>query len=661
MKNLFILLATALLTLTGCARMGQPDGGWFDETPPHVVSATPKELSTGINTRKINIVFDEFIKIDNPSEKVVVSPPQMEIPEIKGAGNRISVELKDSLIPNTTYTIDFSDAISDNNEGNPLGNYTYSFSTGNHIDTMEVAGHVVEAENMEPIKGILVGLYNNLSDTAFTTLPMLRVARTDSRGRFVIKGVAPGEYHAYALQDVDGNYFFSQKNEKIAFSHDIIIPSSKPDVRQDTIWQDSLHIADIIPTHYTHFLPDDIVLRAFTEVMTDRYFLKNERKQADNFTLFFTYGSDRLPEIKGLNFDEKDAFLLEASEHLDTLRYWLKDTMLVNQDTLSMQLTFLGTDTTGVLRTQTDTLHILSKESYAKRLKEKQKEMEKWAKKQEKAKKKGEEVETEMPPTPLEIAINIKSDMAPDGYITIESPTPILAIDTTKIHLLARRDTLFDEKPFHLTCITRETEEMEAAKRIYILTPDSTDNLWTMGKQYSLVLDSTAFTDIYGKVSATIKKGMTIRPEEEFTSITMQVAQLEDAPYVGQLLDTSDKVLRQVTSTDGNIVFNYVKPGSYYVKVFADNNRNGKWDTGDYAANLQAEHVYYYPEKLECKAHWPLVKSWNPAIQKILKPTEITKQKPDKEKKVKNQNQERARRMGIIYIPQNINTNNPKK
>ena len=279
MRNPFILLATVLLTLTSCAKMGQPDGGWYDETPPHVVGAIPDDKSTNVSTRNINIYFDEFIKLDNATEKVVVSPPQLEAPEIKGAGRRITVELKDSLIPNTTYTIDFSDAISDNNEGNPLGNYAYSFSTGNHIDTMEVAGNVVEAENMEPIKGILVGLYDNLSDSAFTTTPMLRVARTDSRGRFVIKGVAPGEYRAFALQDNDGNYFFSQKNEKIAFSHDIIIPSSKPDVKQDTIWQDSLRIADIIPTGYTHFLPDDIVLRAFTEVQSDRFYLKNERKQ----------------------------------------------------------------------------------------------------------------------------------------------------------------------------------------------------------------------------------------------------------------------------------------------------------------------------------------------------------------------------------------------
>ena len=118
------------LLLVSCAKMGQPDGGWFDETPPKVIGALPADGTVNVNQKKINIYFDEFIKLDNPSEKVVVSPPQLEQPEIKGAGRRIQISLVDSLKANTTYTIDFSDAISDNNEGNPMGNYTYSFSTG---------------------------------------------------------------------------------------------------------------------------------------------------------------------------------------------------------------------------------------------------------------------------------------------------------------------------------------------------------------------------------------------------------------------------------------------------------------------------------------------------------------------------------------------------
>ena len=147
----------------------------------------------------MRILFDEFIKIENATEKVVVSPPQMEQAEIKSTGKRIEIQLKDSLLPNTTYTIDFSDAISDNNEGNPLGNYTYSFATGDHKDTLEVSGCVLQADNLEPVKGILVGLYGEMEDSCFIKKPMLRVARADSRGHFIIRGVAPGNYRIYAL------------------------------------------------------------------------------------------------------------------------------------------------------------------------------------------------------------------------------------------------------------------------------------------------------------------------------------------------------------------------------------------------------------------------------------------------------------------------------
>lgn len=208
---LFTLSFLFLLLLHSCARMGQPDGGWYDETPPKVVGATPADHATNVHRKHIYINFDEFITIDNPTENVVVSPPQLEAPEIKGQGKRISVELMDSLKPNTTYTVDFSNAISDNNEGNPLGNYTYSFSTGDHIDTLEVAGYVLEADNLEPVKGILVGLYSNMEDSAFQKTPMMRVSRTDSRGHFIIRGVAPGSYRIYALKDADGDYRYAQR------------------------------------------------------------------------------------------------------------------------------------------------------------------------------------------------------------------------------------------------------------------------------------------------------------------------------------------------------------------------------------------------------------------------------------------------------------------
>ncbi len=651
-----ILTFAAILALIGCANMGQPDGGWYDETPPRVMGCTPADQSTNVDAKKITIYFDEYIKLDNPSEKVVVSPPQLETPEIKGAGNRIIVELNDSLKPNTTYTIDFSDAISDNNEGNPLGNYTYSFSTGTSIDTLEVSGYVLEAENLEPIKGILVGLYANLTDSAFTTEPMLRVSRTDSRGRFNIKGVAPGEYRIYALQDVDNNYQFSQKSEKMAFSHEIITPSWKPDVRQDTLWRDSLHIDDIIQTGYTHFLPDDIVLRAFTETQTDRFLLKQERSVPEKMTFYFTYGNPQLPEIHGMNFDDTDALLLETNALQDTLTYWLRDTTLVNTDTLNITYTYLHTDTLGVLQTHTDTLEILSKTPYAKRLKEQEKEREKWEKEQEKAKKRGKSYLEEMPPKALEIKIQMPQDMYPDAYMYFNFDTPIAIADTSKIRLSARNDTIWEPRPFLLEDLpTYMGIPACQAIRSYRLSHASTDGLWEMATEYKLELDSAAFIDIYGHASLATGKSMRVKAEEDFTTVTFNVITSDTVPYIGQLLDKGQKVVRQAVAFDGVLRFQYVKPGEYYLRLYADSNNNGLWDTGCYKDDLQAEMVYYYPEVIECKAKWPLQLSWNPTSVFLArqKPAAITKQKPDKDKKIKNKNAERASKLGIIYVPNN--------
>jgi len=620
--------------------MGSPDGGWYDETPPSVVGATPADRATGVDAKRIKIYFNEYVTLDNASEKVVVSPPQLETPDIKGMGKSIQIALKDSLKKNTTYTIDFSDAISDNNESNPLGNYTYTFSTGDVIDTMEVSGYVLESENLEPIKGILVGLYDNLEDSAFTKLPLLRVSRTDSRGRFCIKGVAPGNYRIYALQDVDANYMFSQKSEKIAFTHDIIVPSSKPDFRQDTTWIDSLHIKSIDRVPYTHFMPDNIVLRAFTEVMTDRYFLKSERTEPDHFTLFFTYGSDKLPDIKGLNFNSDDAFIIESNEKKDTVTYWIKDTALVNKDTLRMELSYMMTDTAGVLQYYTDsTFEALAKTSYERRMKQKQKDYDEWKKEQDKLKKDGEPYDSIMPKEPLTFTLKASSEMRPDQNVYMDFQRPLSKIDTSAIHLYSKHDTLWYRSRFEFD---------KVRDRYYVIRGE-----WRPEIEYSLEIDSAAFEDIYGNVSTKEKLGFKVKSNDAFSTLLMNITSLSDSNLVVQLLDASDKVVREAKAINGVVEFYYLEPGKYYIRMFVDHNGNGIWDTGKYSDNMQAEEVYYYPQMIECRAKWDITESWNPLEMPLnrQKPSEIVKQKPDKEKKIRNRNAERAKKLGIEYLP----------
>ena len=641
-KSLFLpFYVIAFLLLVSCAKMGQPDGGWYDETPPRVIGASPADGAINVKEKKVKIYFDEFIKVDNPSEKVVVSPPQLEVPEIKASGKMVQISLVDTLKDSTTYTIDFSDAISDNNEGNPMGNYTYSFSTGDRIDTMEVSGYVLESENLEPIKGILVGLYADTADSAFKTKPMLRVSRTDSRGRFVIKGIAPGSYRIYALQDADGNYKYSQKSEKLAFTHDIIVPSSKPDVRQDTTWLDTLHIKSIDQVNYTHFLPDNIVLRAFTETLTDRYFLKAERKDPKYFSLFFSYGDSLLPQIKGVNFNADSAFVMEMSEKKDTITYWLKDTALVNQDTLLMDITYRMTDSTGVLVSKTDSaLEILSKEPYAKRMKAKAKELADWTKKQEKLKKKGMPYDSVMAVKPLDVQMGVSSTLDPDKNVLFTFPTPLAKADTAGIHLYSKHDTLWYKAPMEFTPLGNRKYELKGE--------------WRPDIEYSLEVDSAAFVDIYGLASKPIKQGFKVGSLDTYGTLLVNIThQFDNQPLLVQLLNSQDNVVKQVKAVNGVAEFFYLKPDKYYMRLIVDRNDNGVWDTGCYEKDEQAEEVYYYPQLIECKAKWDVTESWDPLARELShqKPSAITKQKPDKEKKVKNQNAQRAQKLGIQYIP----------
>ena len=632
-----MLLAAFLLG--SCARMGQPDGGWYDETPPRIMGAAPADKGTNVKNRKISIFFDEFIQIENATEKVVVSPPQLETPEIVASGKRIRIELLDSLKPNTTYTIDFSDAITDNNENNPLGNYTYSFSTGDAIDTLEVSGKVLQAKDLEPVKGILVGLYSDLSDTAFTTKPMLRVSRTDGSGRFVIKGVAPGTYRVYALQDADGNYLFNQKSEMLAFSQEKIVPSFKPDVRQDTTWIDSLRIKSIDRVGYTHFLPDNIVLRAFNEVMTDRYFLKAERREPESFTLFYSYGGE-MPQVRGLNFQSDDAFIIESTEKQDTITYWLKDTALVNQDTLRVELTYHMTDSLGKLVEQIDTLDILSRISYEKRLKDLEREREEWQKKQDRAKKRGEPYDSIMPPKALAIGVKAPSELDPDKNIPFTFNTPLASVDTAAIHLYSKHDTLWYNAPLEFNHVRGREYELRGE--------------WRPDIEYSLEIDSAAFVDIYGKVSPPFKQGFKVKSFDEYGTLLLNIPTMTDTTIVVQLLDAGDKIIKEVTTNQGVAEFYYVSPSTYYVRMYIDSNRNGEWDTGLYSANRQPETVYYFPKEIEIRAKWDFTETWNPLATPVIqqKPAAVTKQKPDKDKKIKNQNARRAEQLGIEYIPQ---------
>ena len=367
-----------------------------------------------------------------------------------------------------------------------------------------------------------------------------------------------------------------------------------------------------------HYLPDDIILRAFKEQNYSQYLIKSERLVPHKFTFYFAGKADTLPVLKGLNFDEKNAFVIEKNQRNDTIHYWVKDSLLFKQDTLAMSLTYLYTDTLNQLVPRTDTLNLVSKQKYKKDEPEKEKE---------KKKKKKKDGEDEPEPTKfLSVKVNAPSSMDVYGYISLNFDEPIERFDSTAIHLRQKVDTLWKDIPF-------EFEQDSVNQKKFNLYYD-----WEPTLEYEFSVDSTAFHGIYGLFTDKIKQGIKVRSLEEYAKITFIVTGAEPGAFV-ELLDAQDKVVRQRKVEDGGYVdFYFLNPGKYSARLINDRNGNGEWDTGNFEKGIQPEEVYYYNQILEPKANWDLEQRWDIHALPLDKQKldELKKQKPDEDKKKKD-------------------------
>lgn len=638
--SLFLLALIGLTSLiAACANQGAgPDGGPYDETPPHIVGMTaPERLQNGKRT-KFSLVFNELIKVDNPTEKIIVSPPQIETPEIKVSGRRITVELLDSMRPNTTYTVDFSDAITDNNEGNPLGQYTYIFSTGQTTDTMQMSGYVLNAEDLEPVKGILAGLYQQHHDSVFAQRAFDRVARTDASGFFSIKGVAPDrDYRLYALQDADGDFHFTQPSEMLGFLHNDLRAGAFRDTRYDTLWVDSVRYDSIRIIPYTHFTPDDLVVRAFKVDVNTRHYLKAQRDVPEWFTTFFTGPSRKRPTIQGLNFDARKAFVVNASAGNDTLTYWLADTTLLRQDTLRFAYTYDNwDDSLAQMLPKTDTLELVPKTTFAKRAANEAKELEKWNKQREKREKRGDFSKSQPPMVALQLRADVSSSLVPNRNILIQFDQPLQRFDTKKLHLRLKKDSTYHDAPYALDTVPNNI-------LAYRLRAE-----WRPGQEYQLVIDSAAMTSLYGRVNLATDNKFSIAKLEDFGTVFLSLSNAHESTVV-QLLGSDGKPVAQAPTKNGRAEFYYVQPGKYYLRCFFDRNGDGKWTTGSWSPRRDPEEVYYFPKEIEVRANWDLNESWDVTALRLdkQKPDALVKQRSDKQKIDTHQrNIERLRQRG---------------
>lgn len=647
--------ASALLTfaaLYGCAAIGNPDGGPYDETPPRITGSHPENGATGVKTKKVTIDFNEFIKLENASEKVVISPPQIEQPEIKVVGKKIQVELFDSLKPNTTYSIDFADGIVDNNEGNPLGDYCFRFSTGESIDTLEVSGYVLDAKDLEPVKGITVGLHSDLSDSAFMTKPFERVSRTDGDGHFTIRGIAPGTYRVYAVMDMDQTSSYSQRNEQIAWMDSVIVPTFETRFRTDTLFTPEGLVDTTVLVSYTQFMPNDITLLAFTPSPIQQYMTGAERLTHEKFTLRFALPLDSMPLVKGLNFDESDAYILQHSERYDTLTFWMKDTLVYYKDTLSISVTYLGTDTANVLTTVTDTLNLVPQRSRAMLIRDAARKAEEEEKERDKKirqlERKGDSLGIVKLLTPqikfLSYRLTSGSSMSVLQQVTLDFTEPVTFLSDTAVHLYLKQDTLWIPEPLEI-----EQDPVNILRyNIY--------GEWKPEATFRLTIDSASIRGLYGRHNGPIESTLKFNALDKYSTLTVNVANPKPG-YTVRLHNKSGNIVRSGELENGSVDFFLLQPSTYFISMFDDANGNGKWDTGDYEEKRHAESVWYI------KRSWTLKQDWTHETDAwYVNDTPLTEQKPDE--LIKNKSKKKTvdiHKKNIERIERKINQKESEK
>lgn len=603
-----LFVVAAALLLAACASIGRPEGGPRDMTPPVVVSSTPAPGSVNVSNGRIDIVFDENITLDDPMNKIVVSPPQKKQAQISSNGRRVRITLRDTLRDSTTYTVDLADAVRDLNEGNILDGLAIDFSTGPSIDTLMISGIVFEGRTLEPAQGMIVGVYSTpVADTALTTLPMDRITKTNALGRFTIRNLKPGSYRVFAINDLNHDFHWD-RSEDIAFLDRDISPSTMAVEVTDT-FTDAAGNDSLVTRPATRFLPDDILLTWFNENYKPLYLVKHERPDARRLTLEMSTHSDSLPQLTLLNTVRAGARLdreavLQSSPGLDSLTYWLRDTTLIGSDTLKIAARYLHTDTLDNITFTTDTLT--------------------FALRQPKKKKKRDE-ETDSVPKLEFVNIGISSRQPQDLNIPLlfETSAPTASIDSAGFRIEVLVDSVW------MPVAARIPSPPDSLQPMRLLT----EMTWKPKTKYRVTIDSLAVTDIYGNHNRPFVQEVSTHAIEDYAALFFNIGDLGPDSAIVELL-SSDKPVRLEPVRNGVATFEYVTPGAYYARLFIDRNQNGRWDTGSVADTVQPEDVFYVSKKLNLKKNWDVEQQWNiyETPVDLQKPEDIKKNKPPRPK-----------------------------
>jgi hypothetical protein len=590
MSGRFFLILSLFILLIACAKISAPAGGPRDKKPPVVLKSSPAYGAVNFKDNKLSITFDEYVALDNLTEKFMASPPMKKKPRIFIKGKNVEVEFNEELKDSTTYTLYFQDAIKDINEGNVLQNYQFVFSTGPVIDSLSVTGNVFNAFNLNVPEKTLALMYREMADSAVIKHIPEYITRVDPDGYFRIDNVRPGSYRLYAIKDLDNSKNYNLKDEEFAFlKNPVIITSEKNYIR---IVKDTASIKKFIiktPEITTFGNPLPI---AEPIIRTGEYqlILFAAKKKAHYFNgssrplkYLLTYTLSLPPDSMKFGFSipgaSESSYLIDESRNRDTIKVWMTDSTLYNQQEISTIINYPFTDTLGGLGYKQDTVNLRFLTPRAPRVAKVQKPV-------------------------FVVETNISSGfLKPEQMIVLKSQTPFNKPDTSQIHIYELKDSTKTNVLFHLN---RDSSNSCKYYLSATLVP---------GKKYFFLASKATFGNAYNEYSDSIGIKFTVKDPDSYNKLILNITNYSGDRIV-QLLNSSENVVREAQmKKDGKLVFSLLEAGVYRIRVIYDLNGNGKWDTGDFDTGLLPEPVSYYPQDLEIKAGWDVEQPWDIGTQ----------------------------------------------
>jgi hypothetical protein len=604
----FIIAGFAwIVIISSCANQGMPTGGPKDSIPPVVVNTQPDYKALNYDEDEVRITFNEYILPDAVSEKLVVSPPLEKRPTILTKSRTLIIKFNEELKDSTTYSLDFKNSVVDNNERNPLEGLRFSFSTGDVFDSLRVAGRVINGFDLEPLEETLVMLHSNLHDSAVYTLPPDYIAKTDELGKFLISNIAPGKYHLFSISDINSDLRYNEGAEKIAFVDSLIVPRAEFHAEADTLVSG---VDSLLVEGHTQFFPGPKYLRQFKEDLFEQYVKRAERESRYKSTFVFNESVRDTFSVVPLVSEIKNWYIIEPNEKYDSLTIWFADSLLARQDTFPVKFSYFQLDSTNQLFLKTDTTELIFTE-----------------KKEEPSRRRrgrDQEEEEEGPPPVEQFTWNTNiqtSDFDLNEDILLTAPQPLHKIDTSGILLYLASDTLKTPLAFNFAKDT-------LAWRTYRISYN-----WEPTTNYTLEIDSAAALNIYEITNKELTKNFETQEEDYYGAINFEATGITGQVIV-QLLENDEKeeVLdEKIIDEDKTVVFDFLEPAKYKIKIIYDENKNGKWDTGSYQEKYQPERVAYINEVIKIRSNWDSNLTWNmepdPTFTKNIRDKELEEQK----------------------------------